>query len=470
MNLKLQTANFKLAVQYTSMSQKQSKFTFNMFAFSPKNGRLVLRYDLDDTTFHEELTIPMDGVDKDNVDWDAFDRALFLLHMFGGIGYWKTSCPKNIVVNSGELTKEQAGFFNKIYTEGLGEFYYTNKIDFRGLVSFPTSNDASVPELSGSAKPHIDPLVPIGGGKDSITTVELLKKAGVPITLFATKPSTPIQKTSEIMNAPLLMIEREMDKQLFELNKDPKTFNGHVPITGYLMCIALLTAILHNKTDVIWSLEQSSSEANVEYLGMQINHQYSKSLKFEKSFQDYTSTFVTKKVRTFSLLRQFSELEIINIFSEHPEYFSSFASCNKNFTQKKNTQHEESFWCCDCPKCAFVFVALSGSLPHADVVNIFGNDLFQSKELLSTFKQLLGTESHKPFECVGTSDETTAAMELAYRRAEESDKSVLESLWMQYYIGEVRDTHKDLDALIEKVLSRAPENQIPEEYQHVVNG
>ncbi len=450
------------------MSNTNQTFTFNMFAFSPKNGRLVLRYDLDDMTFHEEITLPVEGVDTKKVDWDAFDRALFLLHIIGGISYWKTSCPKNIVVNSGALTKEQADFFNNVYTEGLGEFYFTNKIDFTDLVSFPVSVAAETPELTGASESHIDPLVPIGGGKDSITTVEMLKKAGMPITLFATKPSTPIQKTAEIMDTPLLMVEREIDKQLFELNKDPKTYNGHVPITGFLMCIALLTAILHNKSDVVWSLEESSSEANVEYLGMNINHQFSKSFEFEKAFQEYASTFVTKKVRTFSLLRQFSELEIINIFAEHPEYFSAFASCNKNFTQKKTEQHEESFWCCNCPKCAFVFVALSGSLPHDDVVKIFGNDLFRSKELLPTFKQLLGTESHKPFECVGTSDETIAAMELAYRRAKESDKSVLESHWMQYYVGEVRDTHKDLDKLIEKVLSRASENQIPDEYLHVI--
>ncbi len=439
-----------------------------MFAFSPKNGRLVLRYDLDEITFHEEITLPVEGIDIDKIDWDAFDRALFLLHIVGGISYWKTSCPKNIVVNSGEISSKQAEFFNNVYTEGLGEFYFTNEIDFRDLVSFPVNNAAQTPELSGPSAIHQDPLVPIGGGKDSITTVELLKKAGVPVTLFATKPSTPIQKTAKIMNAPLLLVERNLDKQLFELNNDPKTYNGHVPITGYLMCVALLTAILHNKTDVIWSLEESSSEANVEYLGMKINHQFSKSFNFEKAFQEYADTFVTKKVRTFSLLRQFSELEIINKFSNHPEYFDSFASCNRNFTQKKDKQHEESFWCCDCPKCAFVFVALSGSLPHDEVVKIFGSDLFASDELLPTFKQLLGKESHKPFECVGTADETAAAMELAYRRAKESGVETLESVWMQYYIGEVRDEIEDLDALIKTTLERSPEHQIPDEYLHVI--
>ncbi|MDP2586080.1 MAG: hypothetical protein Q8P29_04335, partial [Candidatus Levybacteria bacterium] len=44
-----------------------------------------------------------------------------------GISYWKLYCPKEIIVESNFLTKEQAEFWNTIYTKGLGEFFYKNK-------------------------------------------------------------------------------------------------------------------------------------------------------------------------------------------------------------------------------------------------------------------------------------------------------------------------------------------------------
>lgn len=447
---------------------QHSQFTFTSFAFSPKNGRVVLRYRLDDLEFHEQLLLPMDGVDTTAVDWEAFDRALFGLHLAGGVSYWKTRCPRNIVIESGELAKEQALFWNDFYTKGLGEFFYTNKIDYHGLVRFPYTEPFDVAQgVSGADVQRTThdvrtPLVPIGGGKDSIVTAELLKAAGIPFRAFVTKRAAPIDAVIAHMNVPSLVVERELDSQLFELNKDPKTFNGHVPITGYLHFAALLTAILHGHSDVVWSLERSASEGNVEYLGEIINHQYSKSLAFERAFQEYTRRFITPSVRSFSLLRPFSELRIVQEFAKHPKYFMDFSSCNRNFTIAKTVNHHKVFWCGECEKCAFVFVALCAFLQHKDDVGIFGVDLFGSEALLPTFKQLLGIEGHKPFECVGTADETLAAMELAHRRGDAE-----ETLWMQYYVNEARPSH-DVDALIERVLSSSNEHDIPPEYARVL--
>lgn len=447
---------------------QRSQFIFTSFAFSPKNGRVVLRYRLDDVDFHEQLRLPMEGVNTTTVDWEAFDRALFGLHLAGGMSYWKARVPKNIIVESGTLSKEQASFWNDFYTKGLGEFFYKNEIDFRGLVQFSYKEpfDDAQGIIGTDVRRTIHdvrtPLVPIGGGKDSIVTAELLKAAGIAYTAFVTKRATPIDAVIAHMNVPSLVVERELDPQLFELNKNPKTFNGHVPITGYLHFVALLTAILHGHTDVVWSLERSASEGNVEYLGETINHQYSKSLEFERAFQKYTRRFILPSVRSFSLLRPFSELRIVQEFAKHPEYFKNFSSCNRNFTIANTVNHHKVFWCGECEKCAFVFVALSAFLPHKDVVNIFGVDLFDFEALLPTLKPLLGLEGNKPFECVGTADETVAAMELAHQRGDAE-----KTLWMQYYVNEVCSS-RDVDALIERVLTPSNEHEIPPEYAHVL--
>ena len=451
----------------------ESHFSFAFFAFSPKNGRVVLRYRLDDLEFHEQLYLPMEGVDKTKVDWDAFDHALFGLHLAGGVSYWKARCPKRITVETGTLTKDQAVFWNDFYTKGLGEFFYKNEIDFRGLVEFKYDREKSRiengesrlknPELRIQNQAALRPLVPVGGGKDSVVTVELLKAANIPVTAFVTKRAAPIDATVRAMDVPSLVVERELDPQLFELNKDPHTYNGHAPITGYLHFVALLTAILHGHTDVMWSLEESASEGNLEYLGEIINHQYTKSLEFERAFAAYVKTNITRSVHSFSLLRPFSELRIVEEFAKHPKYFNAFSSCNHNFTIAKTVAHHKVFWCGECEKCAFVFVALGASLPHKNVVEIFGSDLFASAALLPTLKQLMGVEGHKPFECVGTVGETIAAMELSHRRGDCET-----SLWMQWFVNEARPKQRDLDKLIKRVLAPSNDHDIPQEYARVL--
>src|SRR5690606_20114442 len=68
------------------------------------------------------------------------DRILFNVHLILGVNYWKVYCPKKIVIENGYLTKEQSSFWNIVYTKGLGEFFYKNKIDYRNLINFPYEN------------------------------------------------------------------------------------------------------------------------------------------------------------------------------------------------------------------------------------------------------------------------------------------------------------------------------------------
>lgn len=436
-------------------------FSYDFFAFSPKDGRIVLQYSLGDDAFHEELTLPMEGVDTTTVDWEAFDRALFALHLIGGVSYWKAHCPRTLIVKTGTLTPEQAAFFNAVYTEGMGEFYFVNKIDFRDLVHFPVTPSAVAPELHGPSTTRRAALVPVGGGKDSIVTTELLKAASVPFTTLTIGGGAPLRACASAIGAPTLAVDRRLDPRLFALNTQPGVYNGHIPITAYNSIVALLIAILHEHSDVVWSLEHSASEGNVEYLGMSVNHQYSKSLDFERRLQSYLAAFVTRRVRSFSLLRPWSELCIVEEFVRHPKYFPLFSSCNRNFTQA--SAPPATRWCGECPKCAFVFTMLGAFLPHGDVVQIFGADLYESDALIPTLRQLLGRESHKPFECVGTAEETAAALELAYRRDESR-----QTPWMQYYAGEVRDSFGDLDALIHRTLAPARDHAIPHDYAGIV--
>ena len=433
-------------------------FTFTSYDFDKKSGKLDLNYTLDEVSFTETLTFPIEGVDWNKVDEAALNRAFFALHLIGGTGYWKTYCPKNIVIESGELTRPQAHFWNEIYKKGLGQFYYENEVDFRDQIHFPYNKELEEPEIHGSDTRDEAFLVAIGGGKDSIVTAELLKDLNLPVTMFSVQDSDPIRRTADMIGGERLIVKRKLAESIFELNKRDDVFNGHVPISAIWSMMAIVTAIIHNQTDVVFSWEKSASSGNLEYLGLEVNHQYSKSIEYERALQQYLSSYVSKDVRIYSILRPLTELNIVKLFSQMPDFHSIFTSCNRNFTQKAIAEGQQTFWCSECPKCAFIFVLLDAWLPHERTVEIFGADMLASEAMLDEYRRLLGIFETKPFECVGEPDEVAAAFELIHKRGDAEETAA-----MQMYLNEARDTARDVDALIAKELEIDRDNAIPKD-------
>jgi hypothetical protein len=162
----------------------------------------------------------------------------------------------------------------------------------------------------------------------------------------------------------------------------------------------------------------------VEFHGKEINHQWSKSEEFEKLFQNYIHDFVTGTVQYGSQLRDKTELQIVGEFVKYPQYFHCTTSCNTNWRIVKEKPKE--LWCGKCPKCAFVFALFAAYLPKATVLEIFGKNFFEDATLSSLYKELLGLEGFKPFECVGTPEETTEAFTMAHKKGEWDDGIIMQ--------------------------------------------
>ncbi len=477
--------------------KQYSTFIFDSYAWNPEKSAVELRYCLDDgVTFTETLTFPYApplSLEKSG----EFDRAMFALHLIGGISYYKTCLPKTIEIRSGSLTGTQAEFWNSVYENGLGEFFFKNDIDFSGLIRFPSEQVESEKlkvESTAENTSHLPLstfnsrlLVPLGGGKDSIVTAELLR-GKADITLFRMGGHPLIEELAHVSGLPLITIKRALSPELFNLNAQG-ALNGHVPITAYLSFVTILVALLHEFDGVVLSNERSANVGNVQFRGKEINHQWSKSLEFERAFQDYVRTFITGDVGYFSLLRPLSELKIAEIFTAHPQYFPCTTSCNTNWKilgkKDKNAEEEPGAvrnrsaasdsgaamnrsaatgsWCAKCPKCAFVFALYAAFLPKAQLLEIFGRNLFNDDWLTGLYQELLGEHGHKPFECVGTPEETKAAFLLAHRKGELED-----SVIMKMFVNSVLPTIKKPDALITEALTPVKDHAIPKEFQDLV--
>jgi hypothetical protein len=398
--------------------KQYASFIFDSYEWHPSTGKVELKYSLDDEVhFLETLTFPAPPTVLHGRE-SEFDRALFALHLIGGVSYYKTCLPRKIEIRSGTLSPEQAKFWNTVYENGLGEFFFRNNIDFTGLLNFPSGIDVKAPSSTTPQHATRNPklLVPVGGGKDSVVTVEKLKKSGADITLLRMGHHPLIDTLANAMGLPLLTIDRALSAELFKLNAEG-ALNGHIPITAYLSFVTVVTSILYGFDQVAMSNERSANFGNIEFHGKEINHQWSKSEEFEKLFQDYVHRHITPGVHVFSALREMTELQVVEQFAKYPQYFSCTTSCNTNWKILAAPRGRDSgfTWCGRCPKCAFVFALYAAYLPKDTVLNIFGKNLFDDPSLKPLYKQLLGLEGFKPFECVGTPEEARGAFTLAQK-------------------------------------------------------
>jgi UDP-N-acetylmuramoylalanine--D-glutamate ligase len=406
--------NFIARLFQTDINYFMSKpisFEFTSYKFLPSQKRIIFRYQFNfnggnPLKLTEEIILPRV---PQAVPAELLKNLLSSAHLALGVSYYKLYCPKKVIYPY-QLTAEQAQFFTTVYKKGLGELYYRNKLNPANSPVFELSKTAKTRSTGFLRKSRA--LVGIGGGKDSIVVAELMKRAEQKFSALVMetgKPSPIIGDVIKIIGVDKLILNRQLDEKLFE--SYPDTYNGHIPFNAVLAFVGLIGAVLYDYNEVIVGNEFSSSFGNIVYKGMEVNHQWSKSLEFEMLFQKYCRSFITPDVKYYSLLRPYYEIKIAELFTQYKKYHHLFSSCNRNF--KVNRERQKNLWCGECPKCAFVFALLSAFLPKPELVKIFGKNLYADKNLLATYKDLIGAGKMKPFECVGSFEETLSAMYLA---------------------------------------------------------
>lgn len=390
------------------MSKYQS-FIFQDYVFDDPSKELRLTYGLDTAiTFTETYRFNFDYIAYDE---QTLDQAIQSLFFMAGVSYYKAFLPPSIEIHKGTLSSEDAAFYSKTYQRGLGEFFYVNQLDPRTEVQFP----ATMPDDPNNQRCQhrgSGMLVGLGGGKDSLVSVELLRDE-YNVTTWSVGHQPQLTPLVEQVGLPHLWVERTWDQQLSTLNQSG-AYNGHVPISAILACAGAVVAVLSGKQDIVVSNESSANEPNLTYQGAEINHQYSKSLEFEQDFQQYLQRHFGDSIRYYSSLRPLSELRISELFTQvgFETYKDVFSSCNRAFTHTSNSM----FWCGECPKCAFVFLALTPFMERSTLEKLFsGKNLLLDSSLKQTYLQLLGIDGDKPLECVGEVKESRAAMRLAQK-------------------------------------------------------
>ncbi len=449
-----------VSMKFETLRKEYPAFYYHGFSIVESDSEIQIVYDFEIqglSHFNPDYVIPKPkGVDHIG-EYKNIREVAFNLGMIELISYWKLTCSPNVIVECGTLDEKQVMWWKNLYFHGLGEFFYINGIEadpknFLFIVAIGTPFDGLE-----DTRTYQGNLIPIGGGKDSFVTLDVLHTLKAQNKGFIINHIISAENSARVAgyeNENLIVIERSLDQRMLEFNKQGY-LNGHTPFSAMAAFASSLTAMIYGIEHITLSNEASANESTIK--DTKVNHQYSKTFEFEQDFKWYMDTYVSEKVHYFSLLRPLSELQIAGIFAMlDKEVHETFRSCNVGSKQ--------GVWCAHCAKCLFVYVLLSAYLSDEDLIHIFGKDMLNDETMLDLFKQLSGLVDDKPFECVGTRDEVNVAVCMSIQNYNKANKEIpyLYKVYMESKLYTVYQ-NKQVD-----LLEFNNENLVPMPYQKLL--
>lgn len=447
--------------KFDELREQYKEFSYEGFETAIEDQRLKVAYTFRIpglTDFVSGWEFPVaEGTVPQAAEDPVLQRLLFSLGMAESISYWKCVCPKILHVRCGSLSEQQNDWWRKLYYNGLGEFMYRNGIEIarEDLVQIdcvtaagePLQDDGTAGIPLHDSRSYDGVLVPVGGGKDSVVSLEVLKNEK--ITTYSINGN---ETTRNVISACTdkcgdYAAKRILDKRILEMNARG-LLNGHIPFSSVVAFSSVIAAYLSGSRYIALSNETSANETTVK--DSFVNHQYSKSLEFEQDFTWYLKTLTDSDIHYFSFLRPLTELQIAWLFSRAKAYHRIFRSCNRG--------SKTGIWCCNCPKCLFVYIILTPFLSQEYLTGIFGENLLNKESLDLDFRELTGIEENKPFECVGTRREVLAALKYFVQKGGRS-------LLTDRYSRAISSAQGEIEVMLKEW---SGENQVPENYQTIL--
>ena len=452
------------ADKFNLLRKKYPEFIFEKYDIFEDELNIYIKYYFritNLTSFKPEIRICKKQIEFKKLNHPLVQDLVFNLGLIELISYWKATCSPKVLIKCGSINDEQIAWFKKLYFNGLGELFYRNNIkttfeDFLNIICDYERAISTKPKDNENDN-YQGVLIPVSGGKDSTVTLELIKNNGQNY-CFIVNPNEVARACVQLggyQDEQIIEIYRSIDAELLKLNQ-AGFINGHTPFSAMIAFLSYFVAFLTNRKYITLSNESSANEANG--LGLEVNHQYSKSFEFEQDFNHYINKYLNTSVQYFSFLRPLNELQIAMLFAKNQKYHQVFKSCNVG------SKIEPWQWCCTCPKCLFVYIMLSPFLNEKQLINIFGTNLLANNDLIDIFKALLGYGEIKPFECVGTFEETNYAVTKTIIALENNKQS------LPYLLQHYKDNYPlaSLDIDLTKLYNE--KNNLPKEFAERLKG
>jgi hypothetical protein len=437
-----------------------SFFRYLQFDLSDDRQVVYFRYELHHdnqiSALTESLTFPV--ALSNTAEQLASLRAL---HLALGISYYKIFLPPRIEHHYA-MNEAEADFWNDVWQHGLGEFLYANKLSVEQLAAFAPQDGTSYDSSKTHDISYAGALLGIGGGKDSIVAGELLKTLKVPLEGFVMATGEQrgqAQAVADVMDVPLHTVNRVLDRQLLVLQEQPGAYKGHIPISLIFGLVGTTLAIASNKQYVIVANEASASIPRAHWQGRDVNHQWSKSLTFERALQGFVHSNISPAVTYFSAVRQLTSVGVAKLFAAYQQYYEVFTSDNFIF-RIDPAKRPSARWSLESPKSLSSFILLAPWINEADMLRIFGLDFLGQSSLRTLFEALTGISGEPPLDCVGTVDELVLSLNLVAEQGRFQKSSLMQLAVEQHIIRCENWQLKLQDALTLQSEQALPENLI----------
>ena len=260
------------------------RFRYDGYEIDRTAGQVTCRYSLGGRRFFEQLNFGPGG------DWDvAGGRRRRPPGVPAGRGrYYKTAAPPVIDLGDLATTGRGAAVPPRPSTfEGLGEFAYRNGLDLTDLSGRPRPADPA--HRSSTRPPGGRPLVPFGGGIDSIVTDRdgppaLPRRRPVHLSRAGDRFEA-IDRPAAVTGLPVVRAEREIDPQRRSARPSSASSTATSRSPGSSRPSRCWPPCCTGRDAVVMSNEWSASVGNLIIDGRSVNHQWSKSLAFEPAFR-----------------------------------------------------------------------------------------------------------------------------------------------------------------------------------------
>lgn len=452
-------------MNFEELRSMYPEFSYNWYKVEENSDEYKISYEFEIknlSKFHPTWCIPKKNISIFNnigneENKKLIENMVFNLGMAELVSYWKITCSPLVTIKNVCLSDNQIEWWKKLYFYGLGEFFYKNNIK-TNIKEFMNIKVGNIKLKKIDLEEEFEgALVPIGGGKDSIVTLDIIKEDFDTNMCYVINPRGATEETVETAGYDIgkrCYVKRTLDKNMLELNA--KGFlNGHTPFSSIVAFSGLLVAYLNKRKYIVLSNEASANESTI--YEEEVNHQYSKSYEFEEDFNKYVKENIFKNIKYFSLLRTVSEYQIAKHFAKLPKFYNIFKSCNAG--------SKENIWCANCAKCLFVYIILSPFMTRRDMIKIFGEDLLEKESLKETLEMLSGIQKNKPFECVGSRDEVNTAICETIKKYEEN-KEELPLLYKYYKTTNKYEEYKNRKNKYNTFLNE--ENNVPKHYKNML--
>ena len=387
---------------------------FVVDGWSISGPTVTLRYRSGEFSFAENVHFPVD-VEAHG----AVERLLDLLSIVAGVSYAKAVAPASVRFPQLDISAAGYRLVSTTYNEGMREFAFHNGLPLTSTFEIADNARGGDFTIEAMRSEPGSPLIPFGAGRDSCVVASALRHLNP--TLFTIGVNPYAQRIADQLSLPLLTASRSLDPLILKLN-DAGAPNGHIPVTAINSLISLITAELTGHSSVVMANEKSASRPTRIVDGIEVNHQFSKSLEFQRVLSSAIDA-AGSLVRYTSVLRDISDQHISQAFATQcVDLHPLFMSCNQ--AMLRNESQRSSGWCCQCPKCRGMFLSLAPFLSPSEMTAIFGHDLLNDSSHLSGFLDLMSDES-KPFECVADVSEAKESMRQLVRSPEWSKHLVV---------------------------------------------